>query len=55
MYINTIFLKDFYKVNHFEQYPPGTNLVFSNFTPRKSRIPGIDYSFLGLNISSMNI
>jgi nicotinamide phosphoribosyltransferase len=49
MYINTIFLKDFYKVNHFEQYPPGTNLVFSNFTPRKSRIPGIDYSvFFGL-------
>jgi len=49
MYINTIFMKDFYKVNHFEQYPPGTNLVFSNFTPRKSRIPGIKHSvFFGL-------
>lgn len=30
-----IFLKDFYKVGHVEQYPKGTELIFSNFTPRK--------------------
>lgn len=35
---NPIYLKDFYKVGHFEQYPKGTSLVFSNFTPRKSRM-----------------
>lgn len=32
---NSILLKDFYKVGHIEQYPTGTELVFSNFTPRK--------------------
>src|SRR5258706_10804031 len=50
MYIPFVFLKDFYKVNHFEQYPKGTELIFSNFTPRKSRVPGINHSvFFGLN------
>lgn len=32
--------KDFYKVGHPFQYPDGTTLVFSNFTPRSSRIIG---------------
>ncbi|MGA1047768.1 MAG: nicotinamide phosphoribosyltransferase domain-containing protein, partial [Minisyncoccia bacterium] len=36
--INPIFLKDFYKVGHIEQYPKGTEKVFSNFTPRKALI-----------------
>jgi nicotinamide phosphoribosyltransferase len=45
-----IFYKDFYKVGHYEQYPAGTQLVFSNFTPRKSRIERIKGSvFFGLN------
>lgn len=49
MELNLIYLKDFYKVGHFEQYPKGTNLIFSNFTPRKSRMPGIKHSvFFGL-------
>jgi len=40
---------DFYKVDHKSQYPPGTNLVFSNYTPRKSRIPEIqEMVFFGL-------
>jgi nicotinamide phosphoribosyltransferase len=44
-----IFYKDFYKVNHYEQYPIGTEIIFSNFTPRKSRIDGVNYSiFFGL-------
>jgi len=47
--MNPLFLKDYYKASHYEQYPPGTNLIFSNFTPRKSRIPGINHSvFFGL-------
>jgi nicotinamide phosphoribosyltransferase len=32
-----ILLKDGYKVGHKFQYPEGTTLVYSNFTPRKSR------------------
>lgn len=49
MNINPIFLKDFYKVGHVDQYPPGTTLVFNNFTPRKSRLAGVDHSvFFGL-------
>lgn len=29
---------DFYKTDHKRQYPEGTNLVYSNFTPRSSRL-----------------
>ena len=35
-------LIDFYKADHRSQYPKGTTTVFSNWTPRKSRIPDID-------------
>lgn len=46
---NPVFLKDFYKAGHIFQYPPNTTLVFNNFTPRKSRIEGINHSvFFGL-------
>jgi nicotinamide phosphoribosyltransferase len=49
MYVNPCLLKDFYKVGHVDQYPKGTELVFSNFTPRKSRMPGVNHSvFFGL-------
>jgi nicotinamide phosphoribosyltransferase len=44
-----IYLKDFYKVGHAHQYPEGTELIFSNFTPRKSLTPGVNHSvFFGL-------
>ena len=33
---------DAYKLDHRRQYPPGTTRVYSNWTNRKSRIPGID-------------
>lgn len=36
-----ILLKDGYKVGHVQQYPEGTTLVYSNFTPRASRVPGV--------------
>jgi nicotinamide phosphoribosyltransferase len=40
---------DFYKSGHIKQYPDKTDLVFSNLTPRASRIPGIDkVAFFGL-------
>ena len=49
MDIETIYLKDFYKVEHVYQYPRGTTLIFSNFTPRKSLLPGVNHSvFFGL-------
>lgn len=40
---------DFYKADHRSQYPEGTTTVFSNWTPRKSRIADIDsVVFFGL-------
>jgi nicotinamide phosphoribosyltransferase len=35
-------LCDFYKVSHREQYPKGTEIVYSTWIPRASRINGID-------------
>lgn len=35
---------DVYKADHASQYPKGTTRVFSNWTGRKSRIEGIDYT-----------
>ena len=40
--INPMSLADFYKVSHPFQYPAKTEYVHSNFTPRKSRMPGVD-------------
>ncbi len=40
---------DFYKADHRSQYPKGTETVFSNWTPRKSRIDDLDeVVFFGL-------
>ena len=38
--INPITLADFYKIGHVSQYPKNTEYIYSNFTPRKSRIEG---------------
>lgn len=35
-------LTDFYKVDHRRQYPEGTQLIYSNLTARKSRMPGVN-------------
>ena len=49
MNINIFHLTDGYKVDHRRQYPQGTELVYSNWTPRKSRVSGIDkIIFFGL-------
>jgi nicotinamide phosphoribosyltransferase len=49
MKTNPLMLIDFYKADHRRQYPEGTELVYSNFTPRKSRQEGNDkLVFFGL-------
>lgn len=40
--MNPLLLTDGYKIDHRRQYPDGTTLVYSNWTPRKSRIEGVD-------------
>ena len=47
--MNPILLTDGYKVDHRRQYPEGTTLVYSNWTPRKSRVAGVEeVVFFGL-------
>ncbi len=47
--VNAITLIDGYKFSHEKQYPIGTTRVYSNWTPRESRVPGIDHVvFFGL-------
>ena len=41
--ISSILLHDAYKSDHRRQYPEGTQYVYSNLTPRISRLPGIDH------------
>ena len=40
--MNPLLLTDGYKLDHRRQYPDGTTLVYSNWTPRKSRIEGVE-------------
>lgn len=42
MKFSAMLLCDFYKVAHREQYPEKTEVVYSTWTPRASRIAGID-------------
>lgn len=37
-----LFKTDAYKLDHRRQYPEGTTAVYANFTPRGSRIEGVD-------------
>lgn len=47
--VNPLLKCDGYKLGHRRQYPEGTELVYVNFTPRKSRVDGVDYMrFFGL-------
>jgi nicotinamide phosphoribosyltransferase len=39
---SAILYLDGYKLDHRRQYPTETSLVYSNWTPRKSRIPNVD-------------
>lgn len=40
--VPALHLKDGYKVGHPAQYQPGTTKIYSNLTPRNTRIPEID-------------
>lgn len=47
--MNPLLLTDGYKTDHRRQYPDNTTLVYSNWTPRKSRIEGVEeVVFFGL-------
>ena len=47
---------DAYKLDHRSQYPEGTELVFSNWTPRGSRLKGVDsVVFLGLQAALLKL
>ncbi len=49
MNINPFLLTDYYKVGHVFQYPAKTELVYSNLTPRSSRLKDVDEMvFFGL-------
>ena len=51
MKTNPFLLTDYYKVGHVFQYPADTTLVYSNLTPRSSRLEGVDAMvFFGLAI-----
>jgi nicotinamide phosphoribosyltransferase len=36
-FVDPIFACDFYKTSHKDMYPAGTNLIYSNFTPRSNK------------------
>src|SRR6476646_1469757 len=40
--MNPLLLVDSYKIHHTKMYPDNMTLLYSNFTPRKSRIEGIN-------------
>lgn len=40
--LSSMLLCDFYKVSHREQYPAKTQTVYSTWTPRASRLKGVD-------------
>ena len=40
--MNPLLLVDSYKIHHTKMYPDNMTKLYSNFTPRKSRIKGID-------------
>lgn len=49
MKTNPFLLTDYYKVGHVFQYPENTSLVYSNLTPRSSRLEGVnEMVFFGL-------
>jgi len=39
--MNPLMAIDFYKADHRRQYPEGTEYVYSNFTPRSSRLANV--------------
>jgi len=47
--IQSTILSDSYKQGHYDMYPEDLTLLYSNFTPRKSRVEGVNaVIFFGL-------
>jgi nicotinamide phosphoribosyltransferase len=47
--MNPLLYTDYYKTEHHKMYPEGTTKIYSNFTPRKSRMKGVNkVVFFGL-------
>lgn len=44
MKINPVHAIDWYKASHIDQYPKGTELVYSNFTPRSNKLSNLKLS-----------
>jgi nicotinamide phosphoribosyltransferase len=42
MRLNPMLMVDFYKIHHKPMYPTGMIKLYSNWTPRASRMPGIN-------------
>src|SRR4051812_45618415 len=40
-HLNTMTLCDFYKISHRSMYPRGTEVVYSTWTPRGTRMDGV--------------
>lgn len=40
--MNPLAFTDYYKTEHNKMYPEKTSMIYSNFTPRKSRMKGVD-------------
>lgn len=40
--MNPLLLVDYYKTEHYKMYPQGMTKLYSNLTPRKSRMSGVD-------------
>lgn len=54
--LDTLLATDAYKLDHRRQYPPGTEVVFSNLTARGTRIPDVDVTvFFGLQALLANM
>jgi nicotinamide phosphoribosyltransferase len=50
-FVHPLLWKDYYKVDHRSQYPKGTQRIYSNWTPRMSRVEGQKkLLFLGLQL-----
>lgn len=56
MYINPLTAKDYYKADHRSQYPKGTELVYSNMTPRSTKYaakaPGVNDVVVAFGLQS---
>ncbi len=42
MKVSAMLLCDFYKLSHRLMYPEGTEVIYSTWTPRESRVKGVD-------------